>query len=326
MCGDGANDCGALKAADVGISLSQEEASIAAPFTSTESNISCIINVLNQGKCALVTSIEIFKYMIVFSLTEYFSMILMMIRNTFLSDIEGLWIDLIITLPLCTLLPLTDAYHKLNYNKPFYILTSFPIVISIFSQFIINVLFQSSGFLIMNSIFSTNKFPKARNCLKKDICLDNSIIFHISFCQYLFLGIVYINSSPYKKRIYSNILLSIFLLLSFLYCFYIILYNDKFSRKYLKIIGFPDDVDLKGDINETNEVPKLGMKFKFYLCIFCLLNFFICLLFEKVIVKYLTNKWKAKQYEKNKKLLLQKKSSFNLNIINEVKMYDKFKY
>ena len=34
MCGDGANDCIALKQADSGISLSEAEASIAAPFTS----------------------------------------------------------------------------------------------------------------------------------------------------------------------------------------------------------------------------------------------------------------------------------------------------
>jgi P-type E1-E2 ATPase len=34
MVGDGANDCGALKAAHVGISLSEAEASVAAPFTS----------------------------------------------------------------------------------------------------------------------------------------------------------------------------------------------------------------------------------------------------------------------------------------------------
>ncbi len=33
MCGDGANDCAALKASHVGVSLSESDASIAAPFT-----------------------------------------------------------------------------------------------------------------------------------------------------------------------------------------------------------------------------------------------------------------------------------------------------
>lgn len=46
MCGDGANDCGALKAANAGISLSNAEASVASPFTSKIQNIECVLLII----------------------------------------------------------------------------------------------------------------------------------------------------------------------------------------------------------------------------------------------------------------------------------------
>ena len=46
MCGDGANDCEALKAAHAGISLSEAEASVAAPFTSRVNNIECVVTLM----------------------------------------------------------------------------------------------------------------------------------------------------------------------------------------------------------------------------------------------------------------------------------------
>ena len=62
MCGDGANDCCALKAADSSISISATEASIAAPFNSAIQDISCISELLKEGRSALATSFQIFKY------------------------------------------------------------------------------------------------------------------------------------------------------------------------------------------------------------------------------------------------------------------------
>lgn len=77
MCGDGANDCGALKAAHIGISLSQAEASVAAPFTSKDQNISCVKYLALEGRCALVTSFGLFKYMTLYSLIQFCTILIL---------------------------------------------------------------------------------------------------------------------------------------------------------------------------------------------------------------------------------------------------------
>ena len=327
MCGDGANDCGALKIADVGVSLSQEEASIAAEFTSINPDISCIINILKEGKCALVTSIEIFKYMIAFSLTEYFAMTLMMFSGTFLTDGECIIIDLFISLPLCSLLPLIPSHDKLTFHKPYCKLASFPIAISVFIQVLINFLFQIGGLYSLNFFFPKKEIKNEIywNCSKspktyEDNCIQNSVLFLVSYPQFLFVGLVLITGAPFKKNIYSNIILFIYIIIVFIYCFYIIFHGDFLTKKWLLLMEFPDD-----NFRKENDVtkPKYLISFKYYLMGFVFINFLMSLFFEKIVSSYIIRKWLVNKM-KAKQLKIQKEEiEPNLNLLNEIRNYTK---
>jgi len=70
MCGDGSNDCLALKASDVGLSLSEAESSISAPFTSSHPSIAALLNLMREGRNALSKSVSAFKTVTLISVIE----------------------------------------------------------------------------------------------------------------------------------------------------------------------------------------------------------------------------------------------------------------
>lgn len=86
MCGDGANDCAALKQSDAGISLSEAEASIAAPFTSKVQDISCVVNLIREGRAALTTTFQAFKFIELYSMIQFFSVTLLYLKGSNLTD------------------------------------------------------------------------------------------------------------------------------------------------------------------------------------------------------------------------------------------------
>ncbi len=111
MCGDGANDCGALKTAHAGISISDAESSVASPFTSREQNISCVPSLIREGRCALVTSFGMFKYMAAYSLTQFTSVLVLYSIESNLTDIQFLYIDLFLITTFAFFFGMTEAYE-----------------------------------------------------------------------------------------------------------------------------------------------------------------------------------------------------------------------
>lgn len=150
MVGDGANDCGALRAAHAGISLSEAESSVASPFTSKESNISCIVQVIREGRAALVTSFSIFKYMMAYSLMQFASVTILYTIDSNLTDFEFLYIDLFVISTFAFVLGRVEAYKgPLFPEPPQSSLLSFIPVLSLIGQMVIAVGAQIASFIIV---------------------------------------------------------------------------------------------------------------------------------------------------------------------------------
>uniref|UniRef100_A0AAV2KZ63 Cation-transporting P-type ATPase N-terminal domain-containing protein n=1 Tax=Knipowitschia caucasica TaxID=637954 RepID=A0AAV2KZ63_KNICA len=118
MCGDGANDCGALKRAHGGISLSELEASVASPFTSRTPNISCVPSLIREGRAALITSFCVFKFMALYSIIQYISVTLLYSILSNLGDFQFLFIDLAIILLIVFTMSLNPAWKELVSRRP----------------------------------------------------------------------------------------------------------------------------------------------------------------------------------------------------------------
>lgn len=294
MCGDGANDCGALRAADVGVSLSSEEASIAAPFTSNIADISCLIKLFREGKASLVSSIQTFKYMMIYSIIQFVSVTILMIFNSYLTDNQFLVSDLFIIFPMAILIARTGAYYKLTPHQPTGALISIPIVSSILLQTVIQFMAQLGiWFLLANRKWYKNYCDTSEDSVEP--CMDNTAVFLVSNMQYLTTAVAFSISKPFRKPIYSNYLLCVFMILSFAYSIYIIVDPDYYSASLLGLVAFPDD------------------DFNYYILIITLVNFILSYSVEKVMIPCITQKWKTYKYQKLYQQIMVHQKHYNLN-------------
>ncbi|XP_075412341.1 polyamine-transporting ATPase 13A3 isoform X2 [Tenrec ecaudatus] len=262
MCGDGANDCGALKRAHGGISLSELEASVASPFTSRTPSISCVPNLIREGRAALMTSFCVFKFMALYSIIQYFSVTLLYSILSNLGDFQFLFIDLAIILVVVFTMSLNPAWKELVAQKPPSGLISGTLLLSVLSQIIICIGFQSLGFfwvkqqrwyeawrpqsdacntsrtLYWNSSHLYNETKPDEHNIQN---YENTTVFFISSFQYLIVAISFSKGKPFRQPCYKNYFFVVSVIVLYVFILFIMLHPVASVDQVLQIVCVPDE-------------------------------------------------------------------------------------
>ncbi|XP_075224909.1 polyamine-transporting ATPase 13A3-like isoform X2 [Lycorma delicatula] len=268
MCGDGANDCGALKAAHTGISLSEAESSVASPFTSQIANISCVPLVIKECRAALVTSFGVFKFMILYSITEFLSTIILYSIDSNLTPNEFLFIDLCLGLNFAFSFGRNHAYKgPLVPQVPLTSIFSVIALSSMIFQVIIVFIFQCLSYYLIH-LFPWFK-PFHYILPTYYTCYENYAVFSISQFQYITIAFIYSQGKPYREPMYTNRVFFLSILCMTTICTYITLYPADWIISFLEL-----------------QIPE---KFDFPLLVLCLAGvyFIVSVFFESFVVQYL---------------------------------------
>lgn len=196
FCGDGANDCAALMSANVGISLSQADASVAAPFTSNVCDIGCVPTILKIGRASLVTSFCCFKYMSLYSIVQFSTLSFLYSFGSALSDWQFIYIDLFLILPFGVLLTYYEPSRTLARDMPDAKLISTPVLSSIVSQMLLQASFQAVVFFQTRRWEPPSKFMAGENVMNPEA----TALALFSPFVYIILALIYSEGQPHRLK------------------------------------------------------------------------------------------------------------------------------
>lgn len=270
MCGDGANDCGALKAAHTGISLSEAESSVASPFTSKNSTIACVPNVIKEGRCALVTSVAIFKYMAAYSLVQFASVLILYSIDSNLTDLQFLYIDLFMISVFAFFFGKTESYDgPLVKQTPLNSLISVTPIASLVIHLVLAIGFQIIGWFHLQQQPWYRPYNYSESRKYDHACYENYTVFVISCFQYIILAIVFSKGAPYRKSILTNYGFLISLLANTIFSIIAATAPILYITEKLELVVPPDPM------------------FSWHLIAFGLCNFILSLLIETFFIENL---------------------------------------
>lgn len=204
MCGDGCNDCGALKAAHAGISLSMAEASVAAPFTSKNVHIACVPYLIREGRATIVSAFSAYKFGVVFGFTQLIAVLMVFYIGTEPSDNQYLVMDIGLAALPSVMIGNNGPHSTLIKQKPTRHLLSFLPLFSVISFLLFQTLCYVGVWFYVQSQNWFEPYVFEAGVWPPNASYEQTNIFLLSCAAAVIGAIVFAKGAPYRTPIFKN--------------------------------------------------------------------------------------------------------------------------
>lgn len=312
MTGDGGNDCGALRAAHVGIAMSDAEASIVSPFSTSNRSVRACVELIRQGRGALATSLTNYKYLVMYG------QVMMMLKIfTFYFAVtvsQNVWIaiDVLITVLLTWAVSQSHAAKRLEDQRPTARLLGPQTLASTMGMVGINWLFLISAFVMLykQGWFRCNEFDSSAVDLSKWWLLadnyEGEVIALVCLFQFINNAAVYNFGYKFRKSFWRNYtLVFLWLLYLAIVSYWTLGDPNRFgclfrfncgTKSVLQQIGYtPPPVAIE-DYNTPLGHNVMPVDFRWKLWGLCIANCVAALAYEKFVVIGPVHAYLAKRY------------------------------
>jgi len=325
MCGDGGNDCGALRVAHVGLAMSNAEASIVSSFSTKNVSPLAMVTLLRQGRAALATSFSAYKFLLIYGETIIMAKFVYQYFNVELYEYVWILCDAFFITVLGYTLTLSNPRDKLSPRRPTVMLFGPETLISTMGIIVINGIFMMCSMVLLyqQPWFVCQEFDSRMiDITKWWLLADNfegETLGIVLFYQCFVAAAIGNFGSYFREAWWKNYPFVFFFLLAFTTLSCVLLLDPNPLGCWLRFnCGNPEN--LRQYFNTTNTYSWSGVKynspighniypkeFRWKLLLFCLGNSAAVVIFQKVFILGPVREWVRKKWPMKKRQLVGKK-------------------